>query len=172
MCGSSQSAEVFLILSIYAFASFFGARTAGYRAIVASTPISTYGVEAPAARAHGARFERYVGRSVYGLVPCLVPLQCRFLVTPCMEEAPRLQAHISRHTQAFRKADFFYTLPQSPFGCVHFSSTYFLRPSSQRLIVSPEVSAKGSSQTLSIDNFCSTSGGLRQNMSGHELEFT
>jgi hypothetical protein len=40
-------------------------------------------------------------------------------------EAPRLQAYISRHTQAFRKADFFYTLPQSPFGCVHFSSNPF-----------------------------------------------
>jgi hypothetical protein len=109
---------------------------------------------------------------VYGLVPCLVPLQCRFLVTPCMEEAPRLQADISRHTQAFRKADFFYTLPQSPFGCVHLSSTHFLRSSSQRLKVTPEVPAKGSSQALSIDNFCPTSGGLRQNMSGHELEFT
>ena len=40
---------------------FFGARAAGYRAIVASAPVSTYGVEAPAARAHGARLERYVG---------------------------------------------------------------------------------------------------------------
>ena len=42
------------------FLLFFGARVAGYRAGVASTPVSTYGVEAPAARAHGARFERYV----------------------------------------------------------------------------------------------------------------
>ena len=123
---------------------FFLVRAAGYCAVVASTPVSTYGVKAPAARTHGARFERYVGRSVYGLVPCLVPLQCRFLVTPCMEEAPRLQAHISRHTQAFRKADFFYTLPQSPFGCVYFLSTYFFRSSSQTLTVRPEVSAKGS----------------------------
>ena len=50
-------------------------------------------------------------------------------------------------------------------------SAFLLRPSSQRLIVYPEVSAKGSSQVLPFDNFCPTSGGLRQNMSGHELEF-
>lgn len=88
-------------------------------------------------------------------------------------ETPRLQAYISRHTQAlFLKDDFFYTLPQSPFGCVHFSSTHSFRSCSQRLTVCSEVSAKGSSQALSFDNFRSTSDRLRQRMSGHELEFT
>lgn len=106
--------------------SFFVRALAGYRAVVASTPVSTYGVEAPAARAHGARFERYVGRLVVQTsCPVTRSLQYRFLAMPCMEAPPQLQAHISRHTQAFRKADFFYTLPQSPFGCVHFSSNPF-----------------------------------------------
>ena len=40
---------------------FFGVRAAEYRTVIACTPTSTYGVEAPTARAHGARFERYVG---------------------------------------------------------------------------------------------------------------
>jgi len=57
--------------------------------------------------------------------PVTRSLQCRFLAMPCMEAPPRLQAYISRHTQAFRKADFFYTLPRSPFGYVHFSSNPF-----------------------------------------------
>lgn len=38
-----------------------GTRAAGCCAFIASMPISTYGVEAPTARAHGARFKRYVG---------------------------------------------------------------------------------------------------------------
>jgi 23S rRNA-/tRNA-specific pseudouridylate synthase len=33
----------------------------GRRAVVAGAPISTYGIEAPAARAHGTCFGRYVG---------------------------------------------------------------------------------------------------------------
>jgi hypothetical protein len=37
------------------------ARATGRRAVVVSAPISTYGVEAPAARAHDTCFRRYVG---------------------------------------------------------------------------------------------------------------
>ena len=40
---------------------FFFLRAAGHRAVVASAPVSTYGVEAPAVCAHGTCFERYVG---------------------------------------------------------------------------------------------------------------
>src|SRR6266403_1255251 len=50
--------------------------------------------------------------------------------------------------------------------------THFFRSSSQRLIVRPEVSARGSSQAFSFGYFRPTSGGLRYDMSGHELEFT
>ena len=36
-------------------------RATGRRAVVAGAPISTYGIEAPAARAHGTGFGRCVG---------------------------------------------------------------------------------------------------------------
>lgn len=100
----------------------------GHRAVVSGAPVSTYGIETPAARAHGACFGRYVGCWVRPLetvwiAPCALSFQCRFLVTPCTE--------VQRQAQAFRKADFSYTLLQSPFGCVPFVSAPFFRSSSQ-----------------------------------------
>jgi hypothetical protein len=72
---SSLKKKIYSIYLCVAICQFFGARAAGYRAVVASTPVSTYGVEAPAARTHGARFERYVGAFGSNLLidPCLVP---------------------------------------------------------------------------------------------------
>jgi hypothetical protein len=103
-------------------------RATGRRAVVSGAPVSTYGIETPAARAHGACFGRYVGCWVRPLeaewiAPCASSLQCRFLATSCTEA--------QRHARAFRKTDFSYTLLQSPFGCVPFVSAPFFRPSSQ-----------------------------------------
>lgn len=102
-------------------------RATGRRAVVAGAPISTYGIEAPAARAHGTCFGRCVGVGFDLLKPCGEPhalsLQCRFLATTCMEA--------QRRAQAFRRADFFCTLHQSPFGSVPFLPSPFFRPFSQ-----------------------------------------
>jgi hypothetical protein len=61
---------------------------AGYRVIVASTAVSTYGVEAPAARAHGARFERYVlGALVQPLETVQIIPVPRSLLVPILGDA-------------------------------------------------------------------------------------
>ena len=56
--GSTQSLKKLIYIYMRCNFVFSVCAPAGYRAVVASTPVSTYGVEAPAARAHGARFER------------------------------------------------------------------------------------------------------------------
>jgi hypothetical protein len=152
---------------IFYFLLIICARAAGCRAVVASTPVSTYGVEAPAARAHGARFERYVLAFVWfqPLENCIaVPILGDALYRGATTTSPHFSSHAS--------------IPEGRLF-LHSSSISFwvrvckfLRSSGQRLIVCPEVPAKGSPQALSFDNFCPTSGGLCQNMSRHELEFT
>ena len=62
-------------------------RAAGYCAVVASTPVSTYGVKAPAARTHGARFERYVGVSVQPLETVRISPVPRPLLVPILGDA-------------------------------------------------------------------------------------
>lgn len=172
---SAKTKNTHIYICVAPFFLFFscGARVAGYRAGVASTPVSTYGVEAPAARAHGAHFERYV--LAWRLLSATSTDS--FTAVPILGDAlyggattPSPSTHFSTYDAGIPEGRLF----------LHSSSISFwvrcpcpsILPSSQRLIVCPEVPAKGSSQALSFDNFCPTSGGLCQNMSGHELEFT
>ena len=146
----------------------FFMRAVGYRAVVASTPASTYGVEAPAARAHGSRFERYVGVwfNLYGLVPCLVPCSADSWRRPVWWRHDYKPTFLGkpRHSGWPTFSTFFLNLLLGV--CIFLASVSFDHSASL-----PEVSANGSSQALSFDNYCPTSGGLRQNMSGHAPEF-
>ena len=67
---------------------FYLVRAAGYRAVVASAPAPTDGVEAPAARAHGSRFERYDGVLVQHLWKCMDSVP--WYLVPCSADSWRL----------------------------------------------------------------------------------